>query len=84
MRDVSIIGEAASVVRAAELAKAHLPSVILAPAELDGASTVQLLCELRHRLAPSSKIVVIANHIDCEQVSNFTRIDVSAQLLWAE
>jgi DNA-binding NarL/FixJ family response regulator len=84
MRDVSIIAEAASVVRASELAKAHLPSVILAPAELDGASTVQPLCELRHRLAPSSKIVVIANCIDCEQISDFTRIGVTAQLLWTE
>jgi DNA-binding NarL/FixJ family response regulator len=84
MRDVRIVGEAASAVQAAELAKAHLPSVILAPVKLDDAPTVPLLYELRHRLAPSSKIVVIANRIDCEQVSHFARMGISAQLLWEE
>jgi DNA-binding NarL/FixJ family response regulator len=79
---VRVVGEATDGARADELAVRLLPSVVIASASLNGASTVPLLARMHDDILPGSKIIVISRRFETRQVLEFSAIRASAQLVW--
>ena len=81
---VAVVGEAMSAHQAVDLAGAQKPNVILSAERIAGVSTLSLLVGLRTRLAPGSRIVVIASRFNPAELDGFAEIGVAAHLLWRD
>lgn len=81
---VSVVSEAMSARRAADLAGALKPGVILSAGRIGGVSTRSLLVDLRTRVVPRCRIVVITRRFDPAELDEFADVGIAGHLLWSD
>lgn len=79
--DLTIAGEVSDPITARDLAVALQPPLIFSALDVDGASAVPVLCELRAEL-PETDIVLFADRYTAEQVTALAAIRVVGYFLW--
>lgn len=84
MPDLRVVGQATSGQQAEALAVEHRPSVVIAPAQLNGLGTQPLLSHLRTQVTPHCKVIIIASRFARQELSGFASVGISGHLLWAD
>jgi two-component system nitrate/nitrite response regulator NarL len=84
MNDVQVVGEATDVPRGLELAMLLQPDIIIAAAELDGASLLLPLADLHRTACSKSKIIVLASHLRYDHFVAIDDIRIVGHLLWSD
>lgn len=79
-RDLSVVGEAASLDEAKRQAKAEQPDLILLDLQLEDGHTLAILEELR-ALAPQAKILILTSFLDEFYVQDALRLGASGYVL---
>ncbi|MGH2531947.1 MAG: LuxR C-terminal-related transcriptional regulator [Thermomicrobiales bacterium] len=82
--EIVVVGEATTAREAIELAAMRQPDLIIAAAALEGTSTLPLLVDLHRRVCPTSKIVVLAAHLDANDFPELAEAIFDGYLLWSD
>jgi len=83
MPDAEVLGEAFNAADALDIATGLEPDVVIAPAELQGESSLDLIHSL-HERCPRAAIVVLSPHFIPEELAEYAEAGVRAYLLWTE
>ena len=84
LHGVCVVGEATSAEQATDFAARLQPDVVICAARVEGRSALPLLVDLRHKLCPSCKIVVLAARLDPVEAGAFADLGLAGYLLWGE
>ena len=83
MPEVQVVGEAFTPAHALDVATGLEPDVIIAPAELEGQSSLDLIRRLRQR-CPQAVLVVLSSRFIPEELAAYAEAGVRAYLLWTD
>lgn len=84
LSSVSVVAETASQEQAIQLIYEHRPDVIVAAASISHRSTVPLLREIRAAAVPASKILVVTDRFEADEMAELADIGLAGHLLWSD
>lgn len=84
LSSVSVVAEMACQEKAIQFGYEHKPDVIVAAASISQRSTVPLLRAIRVAAAPASKILVVADRFEANEMAELADIGLSRHLLWSD